>query len=1573
MQATMRRDASTAVVASFGVAARTIAVLCAAVAFLAVLVTVSVSSTDSVQGGVATVWMSGEARGRVVLSAARSERPSIAIELDSDPTAYDLADLDSVVLVHDRGDGSITVLDGRDGSVQSTSTGPTPVDERSALVAAGSVGYLVDAAALTMQRIDAGGTRGDQVPVGGGFTDWVATPDGTLWFVDTARGTYGSFDGESVTEASLAAPGTELRLTAAGNDPAVFDPSTNRLRWLRELTSVEIPGAVEGAGIVVQDPDPSSDCVAVIAATTLSCVEPEAVARSVEIDSFGDLAAAQLIADEQRAVLVRPGSPEVIVIAWDGGAATAGQRGEPSQRRLSGWTSSGPIVIDDPGSRYAFTVVDTGLVELDKFSKRTIVINPDGSAADGVGTLDENADVAGIFSSDDATSRPLDDDQINEPPIARPDQITTRTGRSVTIGVLSNDVDPDGDPLSVIDAGPLDAADGVVTVLEGSRVNYASPDTSADRTIAFDYRIADIGNLESASTVTVELIGSGRNTAPVLADDRAVTLANTPVDVAVLDNDSDNEGDPLSVTSLSQPEHGSSAIGAAGVLRYEPSAGFTGTDRFSYTALDGYGGEATANVEVIVENAAGANRPPVALDDRASTAANQRVQIQVLANDSDPDGDVLRLISVSNVPGITVTITADQVVDVVPGPTVAGLVAFDYTVADAEGLEDTARVALFVEPVTTVEPPTAVDDFVTSASVPTTIDVVANDVDPSGSQLVVDSLTQPPAGRGTVVRVSPTTVQFTPVVGATGTVRFTYTVMNVDGLAATATVSVEVTPRSGSTPLARNDSVQIFPGEVATVRVLDNDSHPDGLPFDFAGPPVTRSGAATVNADRAIVFTPPNGELTTYVLTYTIQDLFQAQSRATLSVTVVARPTSNTRPIALPDLQTAPYETAVTIDVLSNDIDPDGDVLRIVSIGTASQGRAEIASGQIRYTPPAGFAGAATVSYVVADPSGEQASATVTIAVAERIRVAPVANPDLLTVIVGTTALVAPLVNDVDPDGTNATLRLSAVGTPSPAGGVTVVNTGGTVRVTALTNPGTYTMSYVVTDADDQTAVGTITVVVQPPPNAAPIATPDVFATLSVPSIIAVLDNDLDPDGGVLTLVSVTQPSPAIAGTTAVSGDRVLFTPVNNFSGLVTFTYSIRDAQNATSSAMVTISVQACPTVPVLAPISAVTRFDTPVAVGLFGAAGTVPAGTTVTVAAPTVGSAALSGGGSVVTYTPAAGFNGVAIVGYSVRTTCGAVASGTVAITVNRAPLAVADVATTARNRDVAVPVLANDTDIDGDVLRVLSVEGGVNGTPRLTAGAVTFSPAPGFVGTATFTYRIADIGGLTSAASVTVTVSNAAPVAVPDFATTARLVPVTVAVIANDTDANGDVLGLVGVPTITSPATAAGSVAVSGNSVVYTPGRALGSVVIGYVVTDGAVSVAGTLTVTVTNRIPVAAADSATIDLATQSSVSNNVVANDSDPDGLTTGLTMTVQPIDASLGSVSASGGVITFTRSASLTAPATVIISYSITDPDGGAASGTFTVTVSDSTPPPTTPPTTTQPPPPTAPPPPAGAP
>ena len=171
-----------------------------------------------------------------------------------------------------------------------------------------------------------------------------------------------------------------------------------------------------------------------------------------------------------------------------------------------------------------------------------------------------------------------------------------------------------------------------------------------------------------------------------------------------------------------------------------------------------------------------------------------------------------------------------------------------------------------------------------------------------------------------------------------------------------------------------------------------------------------------------------------------------------------------------------------------------------------------------------------------------------------------------------------------------------------------------------------------------------------------------------------------------------------------------------------------------------------------------------------------------------------------------------------------------------NGGPVANPDVATTAEDEDVTIDVVANDTDPSGQPLTVTSATAG-NGEVNLNSdGTITYSPFSDFNGTDTITYTVTDPDGNTSTSTVAVTVTpvNDAPEAMSDAAATPLDTPVIIDVLANDTDPDGDVLSIVGVPT-----SADGAVVVNPDgTITFTPNPGfIGSAVINYTMTDGTV----------------------------------------------------------------------------------------------------------------------------------------
>ena len=188
-----------------------------------------------------------------------------------------------------------------------------------------------------------------------------------------------------------------------------------------------------------------------------------------------------------------------------------------------------------------------------------------------------------------------DVERVNQAPNAANDVATTDEDQAVTIDVLANDSDPDGDSLGV--TAVSQPANGASEVNGDNTVTYF-PNPGFIGTDAFTYSISDGRGGSASATVSVTV--QSTNQSPSATNDYAVTDEDVAVTITVLANDSDPDGDSLTVSGVSQPANGSAVINADGSITYTPNNNFFGTDAFTYTISDGRGGSASATVSVNV-------------------------------------------------------------------------------------------------------------------------------------------------------------------------------------------------------------------------------------------------------------------------------------------------------------------------------------------------------------------------------------------------------------------------------------------------------------------------------------------------------------------------------------------------------------------------------------------------------------------------------------------------------------------------------------------------------------------------------------------------------------------------------------------------------------------------------------------------------------------------------------------------------------------------------------------------------------------------------------------------------------
>lgn len=278
----------------------------------------------------------------------------------------------------------------------------------------------------------------------------------------------------------------------------------------------------------------------------------------------------------------------------------------------------------------------------------------------------------------------------NQPPVANDNHFSVEVDSvDNVLDVLANDSDPDGDSLSIVSV--TQPSNGQVDI-SGDVILY-TPASGFSGSDSFTYTIDDGFGGQDSATVTISVEAPG---APPVAEDIEVSTTRTQaVDVDVLASAFLPDGGNLDIASFGQPSDGS-VTQVGNQLRYQPDQLFYGDDSFTYTVVDDRGREASATVFVDV---AFANQAPVARPDTATTVADQPVTVDVLANDFDPDGDPIEVISVTQVSGAPAEaeINSDGTITFTISATCSGRNYFRYTISDPFGATDTAVVSVFRE------------------------------------------------------------------------------------------------------------------------------------------------------------------------------------------------------------------------------------------------------------------------------------------------------------------------------------------------------------------------------------------------------------------------------------------------------------------------------------------------------------------------------------------------------------------------------------------------------------------------------------------------------------------------------------------------------------------------------------------------------------------------------------------------------------------------------------------------------------------------------------------------------------
>jgi len=666
---------------------------------------------------------------------------------------------------------------------------------------------------------------------------------------------------------------------------------------------------------------------------------------------------------------------------------------------------------------------------------------------------------------------------------------------------------------------------------------------------------------------------------PVAVDDDFGARPGRSSLLPVLLNDYDPNADVIVINAVTPIDE---AVGRIDViengqelqLTLEPTA--QGVVSFGYTIDDGRGGSASATVTVTVR-APGENSPPQQVrNSQATVATSAQVTVPVLDDWIDPDGDPFYLASATVASPMSVSYKPEGTVIVTDGGTSLGTSTVTLVVSDGTA---SANGSLTVTTRAQGDVPIVADPFVVSAY--------------SGQEITVSPLEHVRGGNGAVRlnAVPPKTgITITPSY-ETGTFRFETDeirshyvefVVTDNDQTVTGLVRVDVTapPDANTKPITIPKTVFIPTLNSRTVDVAGTDIDPAGgvlLVTGVVGVPETSGIRAEVLEQRSVRVTltgPLPGPVS---FGYRVTNGL-AESEGTITVVEVAPPARLQPPIARDDSATVRVGDAITIDVMRNDEQPDGEPMTLNPVlvdGLSGESGLLFVSGDsLRYLAPS-TTGNFTAVYEVIGPLGQTAQAQVSIEVREpnaETNHPPVPETVTARVIAGDSVTIDIPLDGIDPDGDSVQL-LGQESSPEK-GGVVAVGTSTIEYEAGIYSAGTDEFTYTVSDTLGARATGTVRIGISPPLADArnPVAIEDEVnvrpgATVSV----QVLANDSDPDGGPLRVVAA---QPNDENLTATFDDETIVDiTAPDEPGIYGLVYTIENDKGGTSSNFVTVVV----------------------------------------------------------------------------------------------------------------------------------------------------------------------------------------------------------------------------------------------------------------------------------------------------------------------------------------------------------------------------------------------------------------
>ncbi|MEW8524566.1 MAG: Ig-like domain-containing protein [Candidatus Thiodiazotropha endolucinida] len=1201
-------------------------------------------------------------------------------------------------------------------------------------------------------------------------------------------------------------------------------------------------------------------------------------------------------------------------------------------------------------------------------------------------------------------------------PVANADSITVAEGATATtlVGgsstVLNNDIGLGDTPVTV--SLVTDVTNGTLTLNGDGTFSYTH-DGSENFTDSFTYRVTDNDGQTADATVTINVTPVSDETPVANADSITVAEGGTVTTLVggsstVLNNDTGLGDTPVTVSLVTDVVNGTLTLNGDGTFSYTHDGTENFTDSFTYRVTDNDGQTAdatvTINVTPVSDTTPVANADSITVAEGATATTLVGGSSTVLNNDTGLGDTPVTVSLVTDVTNGTLTLNGDGTFSYTHDGSENFTDSFTYRVTDNDGQTADATVTINVTPVSDTTPVANADSItVAEGATATTLvggssTVLNNDTGLGDTPVTVSLVTD--VMNGTLTLNGDGTFSYTHDGSENFTDSFTYRVTDNDGETADATVTINVTPVSDTTPVANADSITVAEGATATTlvggssTVLNNDTGLGDTPVTVSLVTDVTNGSLTLNSDGTFSYTHDGSENFTDSFTYRVTDNDGQTADATVTINIT--PVSDATPVANADsITVAEGATATTLvggssTVLNNDTGLGDTPVTVSLVTDVTNGSLTLnGDGTFSYTHDGSENFTDSFTYRVTDNDGETADATVTINVTPVSDTTPVANADSITVAEGgtTTTLVGGsstvLNNDTGLGDTPVTVSLVT----DVTNGSLTLNGDGTFSYTHDgTENFTDSFTYRVTDNDGQTADATVTINITPVSDATPIANADSITvaeggttTTLVGGSSTVLNNDTGLGDTPVTVSLVTD---VTNGSLTLNGDGTFsYTHDGSENFTDSFTYRVTDNDGETADATVTINITPVSDATPIANADSITVAEGGTTTTLVGGSSTVLnndtglGDTPMTVSLVTDvtnGSLTLNSDGTFsYTHDGSENFND----SFTYRVTDNDGQTGDATVTINVTP--VSDATPVANADSITVAEGATATTLVGGSSMVLNNDTGLGDTPvtvslvtDVTNGSLTLNSDGTFSYTHdgsenftdSFTYRVTDNDGQTADATVTINitpVSDATPVANADSITVAEGGTITTLVGGSSTVLNNDT-GLGDTPVIVSLITDVtnGSLTLNGDGTFsYThDGSENFTDSFTYRITDNDGETAdATVTINITpvsDATPVANADSITVaEGATATTLvggSSTVLNND-------TGLGDT--PVTVSLVTDVTNGALTlnsdgTFSYTHDGSENFTDSFTYRVTDNDGETADATVTINitpVSDQTP------------------------